>query len=664
MNLFGRSLLNKLVAVLLAASLGPILAIGVLSYISARNSMRQQFLDHYTSIAQSKEDAIVLLLKLRTQQVEILSTNEIVVNLIDLRNKAEGRAAGGDDAFLQETLRLEAENFIAEELPRFSNITPFYEYVFIGQNGIVYFSTDRSLVGQDFSREEAFLRGREGSFVTDVTLDPKREIPSIGVAAPVYPRSGEKTAMGVVLAKMETDTLDHITSQVEGMGESGELYIVNRDRFMVTEVKGVENAVLDQLVETEPVLAFEQDQRTMAGIYTNYVGEPIVGVSVGRKLDQEFDLGWVLLAEIDVREAFAPVREMGVFTALLGIVMTGAVMLFAFFMARRIANPIQAISETIARVAEGDLRVQVPEIDADDEVGALAVSVRNMVESQRKLTRQIQRGIKVLASSSSEISSTTSQLASITTETATAVTETATTVEEIKQTAQVSNETARHVSESSQKAVQISQTGKLATEDTVDGITRIKAQMDSIAESIIRLNEQSQAIGEIISSVDDLAEQSNLLAVNAAIEAAKAGEQGKGFAVVAQEIKNLAMQSKHSTEQVRTILNDIQKATSASVAATEQGSKAVESGVSQSSAAGESIVALANTIDDSAQAAMQIAASSHEQLVGMDQVAAAMESINEATAQNVKSVKVLEVSAGKLYDLGQRLIALVEQYKV
>jgi methyl-accepting chemotaxis protein len=115
---------------------------------------------------------------------------------------------------------------------------------------------------------------------------------------------------------------------------------------------------------------------------------------------------------------------------------------------------------------------------------------------------------------------------------------------------------------------------------------------------------------------------------------------------------------------VRTILNDIQKATGVSVQATDQGTRSVESVVDQSSQAGESIVALANTIDDSAQAAMQIAASSHEQLVGMDQVAAAMESINEATAQNVKSVKVLEVSAGKLYDLGQKLIALVEQYKV
>src|SRR4028119_1286641 len=105
---------------------------------------------------------------------------------------------------------------------------------------------------------------------------------------------------------------------------------------------------------------------------------------------------------------------------------------------------------------------------------------------------------------------------------------------------------------------------------------RIREQMEAIGESMMRLSEQSQAIGAIIATVDDLAQQSNLLAVNAAIEAAKAGEQGKGFAVVAQEVKSLADQSKQATTQVRTILNDIQKATGAAVMATEQGSKAVE----------------------------------------------------------------------------------------
>jgi methyl-accepting chemotaxis protein len=123
--------------------------------------------------------------------------------------------------------------------------------------------------------------------------------------------------------------------------------------------------------------------------------------------------------------------------------------------------------------------------------------------------------------------------------------------------------------------------GKQSVQASIEAMHRIQEHMASIAESIVRLSEQGQTIGEIIATVNDLAEQSNLLAVNAAIEAAKAGEQGKGFAVVAQEVKSLAEQSKQATAQVRTILNDIQTAMSAAVMATEQGSKAVDAGVKQ-----------------------------------------------------------------------------------
>jgi methyl-accepting chemotaxis protein len=181
---------------------------------------------------------------------------------------------------------------------------------------------------------------------------------------------------------------------------------------------------------------------------------------------------------------------------------------------------------------------------------------------------------------------------------------------------------------------------------------------------MMRLGEQSQTIGQIIATVEDLAAQSNLLAVNAAIEAAKAGEHGKGFGVVAQEVKSLAEQSRQATDRVRTILGDIQKATTAAVMATEQGSKAVEGGSRQTELAGESIQALAGSVAEAAQAATQIAASSQQQLIGMDQVAAAMESIKQASTQNVASAKQLETAARGLNDVGQQLRHLVSNYAV
>jgi len=215
-----------------------------------------------------------------------------------------------------------------------------------------------------------------------------------------------------------------------------------------------------------------------------------------------------------------------------------------------------------------------------------------------------------------------------------------------------------------QKAVQVSQGGKRSVEDAIEGMHRIREQMESIAGSILKLSEQSLSIGEIIATVNDLAEQSNLLAVNAAIEAAKAGEQGKGFGVVAQEVKSLAEQSKQATAQVRTILGDIQKATSAAVMATEQGTKAVAAGVRQSTEAGESIRMLADSIAEAAQAAAQIAASSQQQLAGIEQVALAMENIKQASTQNVAGTKQTEIAARNLHDLGQKLKQVVERYTV
>lgn len=327
----------------------------------------------------------------------------------------------------------------------------------------------------------------------------------------------------------------------------------------------------------------------------------------------------------------------------------------------RMSASLQGMAGIAGRIAEGDLRDEVQPQSAADVLGHAFAS---MVVKLRELTTELGAGIGVLSASAAQISTSTSQLAASASETAAAVSETTTTVEEVRQTAQVSSQKARAVSDSAQRASQVSDSGRRMTEDTAASMGRIQQQMEAIAESMMRLSEQSLEVGQIVATVEDLAAQSKVLAVNASIEAVKAGEFGKGFAVVAQEVRSLAEQSRQATAQVRTILNDIQKATSAAVLATEQGSHAVAAGVQQSREAGQAIQALAGSIGEAAQAATLIAASSQQQRVGVDQVASAMDSIKIASTQNVDSARQLESAARDIHGLGEKLRALAASYRL
>jgi methyl-accepting chemotaxis protein len=171
-------------------------------------------------------------------------------------------------------------------------------------------------------------------------------------------------------------------------------------------------------------------------------------------------------------------------------------------------------------------------------------------------------------------------------------------------------------------------------------------------------------MGEIVSSVNELSEQSNLLAVNASIEATKAGEHGVGFSAVAVELKSLAAQSRQATAQIRTILVDIQRATGHAVGAAEQGARVVDAGGRQSRDAGEAIQRLAKSIADAADVAGHIAVSAQQQAAGMDHLAEAMRDIEAVTGRNIQGTRDAERAARQLHELGQRLSAVVAQYRL
>ena len=328
-----------------------------------------------------------------------------------------------------------------------------------------------------------------------------------------------------------------------------------------------------------------------------------------------------------------------------------------------VSRPLKELSVLSTRIGNGDLTTEIRQVSHNDEVGSLFQTFRTMTDNIRTMVKENKESVNLLSSASSEILAAATQVASSSVETATAVSQTTSTVEEVRQISESSSAKAKAVADNAQKTTEIAQNGKKAVESLVEVMNNIRERVESIAESVVRLSEQGQAIGEIIASVNDIADQSNLLSVNAAIEAAKAGEYGKGFGVVAQEIKGLAEQSRQATTRVRAILLDVQKGTSAAVMATEQGNKAVEIGVKQSQDAGESIRVLADSVAEAAQAAVQIAASNQQQMAGISQVTIAMENIKQGSTQTAASTKQAEMAARNLNELAQKIKQLMEHYQ-
>lgn len=346
------------------------------------------------------------------------------------------------------------------------------------------------------------------------------------------------------------------------------------------------------------------------------------------------------------------------------LLMVGIGILLAFLLSRHIAAPLARLASMAEQIGRGEIPKEVPVDDRRDEVGRLTAAFATMSNYLRELVLDLNESTSVLAASGEEILAVTNQVATSTQETATAISEIVTTVAEVKQTATLSGTKSQEVMESAELTKQETIRGRSAVQETLNNMERICQQMQSVADSIVRLGEQSQAIGEIVAAVGDLAEQSNLLGVNASIEAVKAGEAGKGFSVVAQEVKALADQSKQATTQVRSILGEIQRALTKTVLLAEQSSKTVESGFERARQAGHAIQTLSDRIDESTGVAMQIAACSQQQKIGMDQIAQAMESIRQASQDNVVGARQVDVAARSLNQLGLKLQQIAKKFSV
>ncbi|MDP2862077.1 MAG: methyl-accepting chemotaxis protein [Desulfobacterales bacterium] len=679
----------KFLSVGLLAVVIPIIIIGVVSVYESSRSITEMARQGMIGIAEGLVDTIGVGMGEQLCAVKNVSFSNSVIAAAEKVAK-EGVAKSQQEMALVEKELIKIKK---SEGDRLSSIN------LVDKNGIFLVSSDiKTFKGTNVSKREYFIKALNGTpNVGSVTISSTTGRIVCTAAAPIYSSTG-KEITGVAMMSLELKYLTDIVDKIK-TGKAGYASLVDKNGLSITHpVKEyVLKANISQFKGMEAVTRLVAEGKSGIAEY-EFGGIPKLAA-----VAHEPVTGWNIIISLPTAELYAPARSTRNVIIVIGMIFLLLASVLFYFFARNLTRPLVNVVEAAQKIAGGDLAVEVTSEARQDEIGSLARAFTLMIHSLKekaqiaekiaasdltvkvtplsnadtlgnafatmveKLRSQIQgviEGVNVLASAGSEIMASVSQLTSGAAETATSVSETTTTVEEVKQTAEVTNQKARHVSELGQKTVEISQTGLKSIEDTVNSMNRIREQMESIADMVVRLSEQSQAIGEIIATVNDIAEQSNLLAVNASIEAAKAGEQGKGFAVVAQEIRSLAAQSKQATTQVRNILFDVQKAIGSAVMATERGSKAVEEGVKLSTQAGESIDVLAESVTEATNAAIQIAASSQQQLIGMDQVVSAMENIRESSLQMASSTKQTEKAAHDLHNLGQRLQEIVKLYKV
>jgi len=305
------------------------------------------------------------------------------------------------------------------------------------------------------------------------------------------------------------------------------------------------------------------------------------------------------------------------------------------FLVNNIMNPIQELLLSVQAIGDGNLSQRI-KIHGNDEVGQLSSAFGQMQENLINMVKQIKGSVEMLESSSVELSTSSREQADGSMQQSSALTETSTTVEELAATSKQIAENAQMVAELARQSLA--------------GMEAIRNNTDQEANRILTLGEKSQTIGEVIAMIDDIAKQTNILALNASIEAERAGEAGKGFAVVAIEIRELATNVAKSTKQIREIIKEIQDATNASVMATENVGKSVEEGIELSKKAAES--------------ANQISMATQQQGSASEQVVAAIKQMSDIVGQTTAGANQIADTAHQLVELTSEQKKVIEQFNI
>jgi methyl-accepting chemotaxis protein len=355
---------------------------------------------------------------------------------------------------------------------------------------------------------------------------------------------------------------------------------------------------------------------------------------------------------------------------------------------RRRASSVEDTAQWIAKgdgkVVMDQLRAMIGEMDADElnllqlrrddaasnnemtklviiggSAAAVILTVIVGVLLTTTLTSQVGSAAQHIQSSSTELQAAATQQATGAREQSSAMTEVATTISELLATSRQIADSAKRVSQIAGQTATTSRTGELTVAKGLDASTVVRKQVDVIVGHMLELGKKSQAVGVVLDIVGELAEQTNILAINATIEAAGAGESGRRFGVVADEIRKLADRVASSTKEIRGMVEDVRGAVNTAVMATEAGSKAVDAGAAQVAEVAVAFREISNLVVTTTDAAREIELSTKQQATAVEQVNLAITTVASATRENASSANQTQQTAAQLTELSTSLLKIV-----
>jgi methyl-accepting chemotaxis protein len=340
-----------------------------------------------------------------------------------------------------------------------------------------------------------------------------------------------------------------------------------------------------------------------------------------------------------------------------------AAIMLGLFIAGAISAPIRRLAEEANKVAAGDLRVQLVQ-GSTDEIGQMTGAFATMIDNLRSMISKIEEASNRVATTSGEVYSTSEQMATGAEEVASQAGTVATAGEEMSATSGDIAQNCQLAAESADRANRSAASGSHVVRDTVQCMYKIAEQVNATSKTVESLGARSDQIGQIVGTIEDIADQTNLLALNAAIEAARAGEQGRGFAVVADEVRALAERTTRATREIGEMIKAIQAETRGAVAAMEKGVKEVENGTVEAGKSGEAISDIIEQIGALQTQVNQIATAAEEQTATTSEISSNMMQITDVVQQTARGAHESAAAASQLNVVAEELQRLVRQFKL